>query len=69
VPLNPLKDVAFHALGSAYSLGYVVVGAAAAVSAVLVLLVLRVDAHHDADELAAAERDPRAGPELRHGEN
>ncbi len=59
VPLNPLKDVAFHALGSAYSVGYVVVGCAAAVSAALVLLVLRTDAHHDADELAAAELEPR----------
>ena len=54
-PLNPLKDVAFHALGSAYSFGYVVVGCAAAVSAVLVLLVLRTDGQHDADALAAAE--------------
>lgn len=60
VPLNPLKDVAFHALGSAYSFGYVVCGVAAAVAAGLVLLVLRVDSHHDADELAAAEADPRA---------
>ena len=55
VPLNPLKDTAFHALGSGYSFGYVVCGAAAAVSALLVLLVLRVDPHHDADELAEVE--------------
>ena len=55
VPLNPLKDTAFHALGSAYSLGYVVCGIAAGLSALLVLLVLRADPHHDADELAEAE--------------
>jgi MFS family permease len=54
VPLNPLKEVAFHALGNAYSFGYVVVGCAAAVSAVLVLAVLRTDSRHDADELAAS---------------
>lgn len=65
VPLNPLKYVAFHSLGSAYSFGYVVCGVAAAVSAALVLAVLRADAHHNADELAqaehngAAERAPR----------
>jgi hypothetical protein len=64
VPLNPLKDVAFHALGSAYSFGYVVVGCAAAVSAALVLLVLRADPHHDADELTEAESHPYASPEL-----
>jgi len=55
VPLNPLKDTAFHALGSAYSFGYVVCGIAAGLSALLVLLVLRADPHHDADELAEAE--------------
>ena len=52
VPLNPLKHVAFHALGDAYSFGYVVVGCAAALSALLVLAVLRTDARHDADEVA-----------------
>jgi MFS family permease len=60
VPLNPLKDVAFHALGSAYQFDYVIVGCAAAVAAVLVLLVLRVDPHHDADELARAEANQYA---------
>jgi MFS family permease len=63
VALNPLKDTAFHALGNAYSFGYVVLGAAAAVSAVLVLLVLHVDPHHDADELADAERNQYASRE------
>ena len=60
MPLNPLHPVAFHALGSAYSFGYVVCGAAAALSAILVLLVLRADPHHDADELAMAEREQYA---------
>ncbi|HLI36435.1 MAG TPA: MFS transporter [Streptosporangiaceae bacterium] len=40
VPFNPLKDVAFHALGHAYSLGYLVCGIAAAVAAVLVAVAL-----------------------------
>jgi hypothetical protein len=57
VPLNPLKDVAFHALGNAYSIGYVVVGGAAAVSAALVLMVLRIGSRHDADELAEAPHE------------
>jgi MFS family permease len=35
VPFNPLKGVAFHALGSAYSLGYVICGVAALVAALL----------------------------------
>ena len=60
VPLNPLKHVAFQALGSAYQFDYVIVGCAAALAAVLVLLVLRADPHHDADELARAEADPFA---------
>ena len=35
VPFNPLKDVAFHALGHAYSIGYLVCGLAALVAALL----------------------------------
>jgi MFS family permease len=58
VPLNPLKETAFHALGSAYSFGYVICGITAALSALIVLLVLKADPHHDADELAEAEADP-----------
>jgi MFS family permease len=58
VPLNPLKETAFHALGSAYSFGYVICGLTAALSALIVLLVLKADPHHDADELAEAEADP-----------
>jgi MFS family permease len=63
VPLNPLKETAFHALGSAYSFGYVVCAVAAAVAAILVLLVLRVDPHHDADELAEVESNQFASVE------
>jgi len=40
VPGNPLKDVAFHALGSAYSVGYIVCGVAALVAAVLAAFAL-----------------------------
>jgi MFS family permease len=39
-PPNPLKDVAFHALGHANSIGYLVCGIAAVVSALLVVLAL-----------------------------
>lgn len=41
MPFNPLKDVAFQALDHAYSVGYLVCGAAALVSAVLVAVLLR----------------------------
>ena len=44
-PFNPLKDVAFHALGHAYSIGYVVCGIAAVVAALLVTLALGGRAH------------------------
>ena len=37
VPFNPLKDVAFHALSHAYSIGYLICGIAALVAAVLAL--------------------------------
>lgn len=40
VPFNPLHDVAFHALGGAYSLGYLVCGLAALVAAVLVVVAI-----------------------------
>jgi hypothetical protein len=45
VPFNPLKDVAFHALGSAYSLGYIVCGIAAVTAALLAALILGGRAH------------------------
>jgi len=34
VPLNPLHDTAFHALGSPYSTGYLIVGLCAVAAAV-----------------------------------
>jgi hypothetical protein len=37
VPFNPLKEAAFHALSNAYSLGYLICGAAALAATVLVL--------------------------------
>jgi hypothetical protein len=40
VPFNLLRDVAFHALGHAYSIGYVVCGVAVVVAALLVTLAL-----------------------------
>src|SRR6201996_2476871 len=39
-PPNPLKDVAFHALGSANSVGYVICGVAGLVAALLVMAAL-----------------------------
>jgi MFS family permease len=45
VPFNPLKDVAFHALGQAYSLGYLICGVAALVAAVLAAAALHGLAH------------------------
>ncbi|MBV9794486.1 MAG: MFS transporter [Actinobacteria bacterium] len=39
-PPNPIKDVAFHALGSANSVGYVICGVAGLVAAVLVIATL-----------------------------
>ncbi len=47
VPFNPLKDVAFHALGHAYAIGYVVCGLAALVAALLVTAALRTRARGD----------------------
>jgi MFS family permease len=41
MPFNPLKDVAFHALGHAYSVGYVICCVAAFAAALLALTVLR----------------------------
>jgi Na+/melibiose symporter-like transporter len=55
VPLNPLHNTAFHALGSAYQLVFAICAVCALVAAVLVLAVLRADAQHDADELARVE--------------
>jgi hypothetical protein len=45
VPFNPLKDVAFHALDSAYSLGYIVCGVAALLAAALAVFALHGSSH------------------------
>ena len=45
VPFNPLKEVAFDALNHAYSVGYVICGIAALVSALLAAFVLHGGAH------------------------
>lgn len=45
VPFNPLKDVAFHALDSAYSVGYLVCGVAALLAAALAVFALRATHH------------------------
>jgi MFS family permease len=52
VPFNPLKDVAFDALSSSYSLAYVVGGVAALVAAALILVGVRggVDQAHLDDD-------------------
>jgi MFS family permease len=52
VPFNPLKDVAFHALGNAYSIGYIVCGVAAVVAALLAALLLGGGTH---DSMISAE--------------
>jgi MFS family permease len=55
VNLNPLHNTAYAALGSSYQTVFWICCVCAAVAAVLVLGVLRADAHHDADELALME--------------
>lgn len=45
VPFNPLKDVAFHALSHAYSVGYVVCAVAALAAALLAFAGLRGSTH------------------------
>ncbi|HTW13382.1 MAG TPA: MFS transporter, partial [Solirubrobacteraceae bacterium] len=61
VPLNPLHATAFQALGSSYQLVFAICAGCALVASVLVLAVLRADAHHDADELALAETGEVSG--------
>jgi MFS family permease len=52
VPFNPLKDTAFHALGSAYSLGYLIVGLCAVAAALLTVVLIR---GRRTDKLVTAE--------------
>ena len=57
-PLNPLKDVAFHALDHAYSLGYVLCGTGALVAALIAAILLGGAAHQTqitAESLATTE--------------
>jgi hypothetical protein len=44
-PFNPLKDVAFHALSHAYSIGYLISGLAALAAAILAFALLGGSAH------------------------
>lgn len=55
VPFNPLQSTAFHALDHAYSLGYIVCGAAAVIAAALALFFLggRVDEAQISEESLA----------------
>ena len=57
VPLNPIKGVAFDALGRGFSLGYLVCGCAAAVAAVVVLATLRRAPSHRDQPAQRACRD------------
>jgi MFS family permease len=45
VPFNPLKETAFHALGSAYSLGYLIVGLCALAAAVIAVVLISGRSH------------------------
>ncbi len=45
VPFNPLKDTAFHALGNAYSLGYLIVGICAVAAALVAMVFIGGRAH------------------------
>lgn len=45
VPFNPIKDVAFHALDSAYSLGFVICGVAGVVAAIVAVVFLGGKTH------------------------
>jgi MFS family permease len=58
VPFNPLKDVAFHALDHAYSVGYIICGVAALVAALLAVFVLHGGAHQPLVTEESLEEDP-----------
>jgi hypothetical protein len=53
IPFNPLHDTAFHAIGSAYSLSYLVCGILALLAAVITVTVIRGRAQTEADPAAA----------------
>jgi MFS family permease len=58
VPFNPLKDVAFHALDHAYSVGYIICGVAALVAALLATFFLHGGAHQRLVTEESLEEDP-----------
>ena len=58
VPFNPLKDVAFHALDHAYSIGYLVCGAAALAAALLAALGLGGRTHESLISAQSLAEDP-----------
>jgi hypothetical protein len=55
-PFNPLKDTAFHALGSAYPLGYLIVGLCALAAALVTVALVR---GNGTDTLVTAESPGR----------
>ena len=56
IPFNPLKNVAFHALDHAYSIGYIVCGSAATLSFLLAVVAL---GGRQRAQPPVAERDQR----------
>ncbi len=44
-PFNPIKEVAFHALSNAYSIGFLICGIAALVAAVIAVVFLGGQSH------------------------
>ena len=60
VPFNPLKDVAFHALDHAYSIGYLVCGVAALAAALLAAIGLGGRTHESLISAESLADDPAA---------
>jgi hypothetical protein len=58
-PPNPLKDVAFHALSHAYSIGYLVCGIAALLAAVIAAVMLGGRQHTESFVAAAEASAPQ----------
>ena len=61
VPFNPLKDVAFHALDHAYSIGYVICGVCALVASLIALTVLHGRGHEPLVTEESLEDEPDEG--------
>jgi MFS family permease len=60
-PLNPLKDVAFHALSNAYAVGYLVSGISALVAAAIAAVLLGSRRYDDSFTTAAGPADASTG--------